>query len=328
MPVSSDAPSAVALSSPRQTPTSRWLWVLAFLGSLGVHGAAFVSLALLARSPISTAPSPSATSIPIAIVDLPTAVDRPPAQPIETQTDVQAEPVSPPIVSAPAPMLSFEPDVSAPEISPEGVSEAASEQTETEIEIEIEIADPVEHEHPDSTAAPRSDSSSPQSSSPNPENTLPALPDTFPGDPPPTIETPPAPDLPSVTVTSQSDPVELTVSLTVQAIALSGDPPEPYPAQRDRQTFIHDPTGQLGGAIATCPVVPEIHRFAGIPVTFQMRRDTPSPMLSLVESSGTSSAYEAFAECIVQRWDFSTLTLPGAITDPLIISVTLEPRRP
>lgn len=305
--------------------------------SIALHGGLFVSLATVFRTAPESSAERQPSSIPVAFVELapapspsvepslePVSPDVPPAgtsagaiAPAPSASSaVTALPVDPPQPVAspvapsaePAPQPTAEPPDPSPEAeattspSPEALPDVSEDSTATP-------------EGLDPDADPAAIASSPS---------LPNLPPTLPGSPAPPAGNS-ALNLPQVTVAEAVNPVEITASVSIQANASSETPSA---EQSDRQTFTYDPTGASGLAIATCPFVPDVSRFAGETVTLQVQLDEGGIVQAaeVYKSSTTSAAYEAFATCLVENWDFSRL--PGAdMSNVLFVSITIETTR-
>lgn len=330
MPARSEA-NALPSPSLSPQPTRRWLWGGALLGSIAIHGGFLAGITLLWQAMPQPAAEPQAPSIPVEFVELPST----PSQSESTSAEAtESEGPSAPTVEAGA-AIAPSPMPSAPSFTPAPPSDEPrqAEPTPTpspSASVEPQnLPSPEPSEPPTEPTAPSEPPSSPErvGTLPTPgealaPSALPELPPTLPTGPvPPPGE--PIPDLSQVTVAETVDPVEITASVSVWTSLSTAE--EPADEQRDRQTFTYDPTGASGLAIATCPFVPDVSRYAGETVTLQVQLD-PAGVVQAAEiykSSTTNAAYETFVTCLVENWDFSRLALPGA-GNSLLVSVTIE----
>ncbi|MBF2079833.1 MAG: hypothetical protein IGR76_15270 [Synechococcales cyanobacterium T60_A2020_003] len=341
---------------PRTPRRNSRLWILAASASLALHGGVLAGVGLLGQR--SSTPAPS--SIPVELIELDPAplvtesplTDSPPnpadsSPTLEIPSSVNTEAISEviPIPNPVAPVPSV-PEVAAiaPAPSPSSVPlpepPALSSQAEpripevspsTEVQPANKPNEALEPSTPPTTNLP----SPALPPAPPPANTalapnvpsLPALPSTFPGDPSSNSQSE-APSLPSISVAEANEPVEITASVRVRSLlAESG---VEFMEQSDRQTFIYDPTGQSGLAIATCPFVPEVRHFAGETVSVQVQVDATGAIADaqIYKSSSASTAYETFATCLAKNWDFSRFAaFPTSNTTQLIVLVTVEQTR-
>lgn len=330
MPVTSKAPhsSNFAVRSPRKS--SPGLWVGASLASVVLHGGLLGVFVTLVHPTSQTDVPLQPTVIPVRFVELPTASPQgeepvaaiapaePPASVEEPRISALVTPADS-LAVVPAPIPSVAPTVERspqPQVTPQTTVEPDFPPSETGASAESEsvVAEP--QDSPDPLPSPLQ----PPALAASTLSPLPDLPDALPGSLATPAESPPS--LAAVTVADTVEPVEITASIHVQSLLPSAEHPE----QRDRQTFTYDPTGQSGGGLSQCPLTPDVQRFAGETVTFQVQLDDQGTVATadIYKSASVNPAYEIFAACLVKNWDFSGLSGADWQGEALMVAVTIE----